>query len=637
MPLITCGHDSRIRLEKLMRRDRLRVDAMIIAVVTTASFVVGAIVPASAWAATRGFTVAGGNGNGQALNQFFGVSDAAVDADGNIYAVDSDRRVRRWAPGATEGVTVIDTQTVPNAGNRQAIAVDGDGRVYVTNRFGSVQRWTPGSPDLETVAGGNGTGPGPNQLESGLLGLAIDTAGAIYVSDTGNNRVQKWVPGASEGVTVAGGNGAGSRADQLWSPRGIAVDSAGNVYVADKDNSRVQRWAPGATEGASIPAGLEPDPLFIPQPPDLALDRAGNLYVINQIEGRVTMWRPGASAGVTVAGGNGLGSADNQLRGALGIGIDQFGNLYIADSGAARVQKWDLHPPTASPVASPALAPGGWASGSAPVTVDWHWSDPGGVGVDPANCQQTTTVPATGGDASAECTDLGGNVATAGPLTVKIDPSPPVAAPVVTGPTVAWHWSDGSGSGLDPATCPETSTAPGLGNQTLRGSCKDLVGNTGQGSAQVLVRAPAQLTVTPARVTAGGRLTVTGAGFLPDESVSLAVLSTPMPVGSVTASATGSFTTTVKLPSTMAAGSHSLRATGAQSALVLQAPFTLVAASQTPTPTPTPTTEEPAPQGSALPDTGPGWPLVLGGLAAATLLAAGVLLLVVARRSSRPT
>jgi sugar lactone lactonase YvrE len=53
----------------------------------------------------------------------------------------------------------------------------------------------------------------------------------------------------SNGVTVAGGNGLGSAANQLYYPYGIAVSPSGDVYVADTDNSRIQFWSVGATQG----------------------------------------------------------------------------------------------------------------------------------------------------------------------------------------------------------------------------------------------------------------------------------------------------------------------------------------------------------------------------------------------------
>ncbi len=53
----------------------------------------------------------------------------------------------------------------------------------------------------------------------------------------------------SNAVTVAGGNGIGSAANQLYYPYGGAVSSSGGVYVADTDNFRIQFWGVGATQG----------------------------------------------------------------------------------------------------------------------------------------------------------------------------------------------------------------------------------------------------------------------------------------------------------------------------------------------------------------------------------------------------
>ncbi len=55
--------------------------------------------------------------------------------------------------------------------------------------------------------------------------------------------------GSNIGVTVAGGNGRGSAANQLESPTDVYVDSEGNVFVADTNNKRLQMWTPNATEG----------------------------------------------------------------------------------------------------------------------------------------------------------------------------------------------------------------------------------------------------------------------------------------------------------------------------------------------------------------------------------------------------
>ena len=59
------------------------------------------------------------------------------------------------------------------------------------------------------------------------------------------NRIQKWAPGATEGVTVAGGNGKGSAANQLDFPRGIALDASGNIYIVDMYNHRYTKVCMG--------------------------------------------------------------------------------------------------------------------------------------------------------------------------------------------------------------------------------------------------------------------------------------------------------------------------------------------------------------------------------------------------------
>lgn len=72
----------------------------------------------------------------------------------------------------------------------------------------------------------------------------------------------------------------------------------------------------------------------------LFLDGAGNLYVADRGNHRVQKWAPGASSGTTVAGGNGQGGAANQLDYPSGIFLDKNGDLYISDYGNHRIQRW---------------------------------------------------------------------------------------------------------------------------------------------------------------------------------------------------------------------------------------------------------------------------------------------------------
>ena len=91
----------------------------------------------------------------------------------------------------------------------------------------------------------------------GPVAVYVDGSGNVYVADYDNNRIQKWTPGATNGITVAGGNGAGSGADQLNLPNSVYVDGSGNVYVTDEQNHRVQKWAPGATTEPLSPGEMD--------------------------------------------------------------------------------------------------------------------------------------------------------------------------------------------------------------------------------------------------------------------------------------------------------------------------------------------------------------------------------------------
>jgi sugar lactone lactonase YvrE len=105
-------------------------------------------------------------------------------------------------------------------------------------------------------------GSGLHQL-SEPIGIAVDGEGAMLVADSANNRVMRWVPGATQGEIVAGGHGGGSGLHQLSKPIGIAVNGEGAMLVADFVNHRVMRWVPGATQG-EIAAGAKREvPIYV--------------------------------------------------------------------------------------------------------------------------------------------------------------------------------------------------------------------------------------------------------------------------------------------------------------------------------------------------------------------------------------
>ncbi len=114
-------------------------------------------------------------------------------------------------------------------------------QLYILDTFNyRVLKWTIGTSAATVVAGGNGSGSALSQFSAAWGGLTVDTLSNVYISDYSNYRILKWPPGAVTGQVVAGGNGQGSGANQLYYPWNIAVDTQFTLYVADPGNRRIQ-------------------------------------------------------------------------------------------------------------------------------------------------------------------------------------------------------------------------------------------------------------------------------------------------------------------------------------------------------------------------------------------------------------
>ncbi|CAF5169100.1 unnamed protein product, partial [Rotaria sp. Silwood1] len=99
-----------------------------------------------------------------------------------------------------------------------------------------VQRWLSGASQGDTVAGSTGdSGPWLYQLSSPTI-ITMDPYGYIYIMDYGNDRVQKWWPGAQYGSTVVASS-------TLGNAYGLALDPIGNIIVADTTNARVVKFS----------------------------------------------------------------------------------------------------------------------------------------------------------------------------------------------------------------------------------------------------------------------------------------------------------------------------------------------------------------------------------------------------------
>ncbi|CAF4132925.1 unnamed protein product [Adineta steineri] len=173
----------------------------------------------------------------------------AMDKHGFLYVSYSNKNeVRRWKMGEynNEGLVVA-------GGNGQGdqlnqlddptfIFVDEDQSVYVSDRNNDrVMKWNKDAKEGRIVAGGNGYGRNLNQLSS-PNGVIVDHLGQIYVTDCVNHRIMRWCEGEEEGEIIVGGNGEGNQSNQLFNPMGLSFDDEGNLYVADSWNNRIQKF-----------------------------------------------------------------------------------------------------------------------------------------------------------------------------------------------------------------------------------------------------------------------------------------------------------------------------------------------------------------------------------------------------------
>ncbi|NOT99899.1 MAG: hypothetical protein HOO97_12535, partial [Sideroxydans sp.] len=243
------------------------------------------------------------------------------------------------------------------------ITSDSAGNLYVTDSFGQIIRKTTPAGVVSTIAGtvatpGSADGTGAAASFSFPQGVAVDSAGNLFVADSGNHTIRKitsagvvsTIAGTAGGFGSVDGTGAAAR---FIGPGGIAVDSAGNLFVADSGNHTIRKITsagvvttvagsavtPGITDGTGAVARFN-------GPGGIAIDATGNLFVADT--GNHTI-RKITSAGVvtTVAGTAGLsGSTDatgtaTKFNTPFGVTVDSAGNLFVADTYNNTIRKID--------------------------------------------------------------------------------------------------------------------------------------------------------------------------------------------------------------------------------------------------------------------------------------------------------
>ncbi|CAF1476684.1 unnamed protein product [Adineta steineri] len=185
--------------------------------------------------------------NGEIIISDIDCFGLTMDKNGDLYVSDfMENEVRRWKQGEKEG-------TIVAGGNGQGdhlnqldrpthIFVDEDRSVYVSDGNNDrVMKWMKGAKEGIVVAGGKGEGNSLTQL-SVPMGVIVDHLGNVYVADGSNDRIMRWCKGSCEGSIVLGENGRGDESNQLNCPKGLSFDVEGNLYVVDCTNHRIQKF-----------------------------------------------------------------------------------------------------------------------------------------------------------------------------------------------------------------------------------------------------------------------------------------------------------------------------------------------------------------------------------------------------------
>ena len=236
------------------------------------------------------------------------------------------------------------------------VAVDYLGNVYVADTLNHTLRKVTWQGVVSTLAGSTGTagsvdGVGSAARFNRLQGLAIDGGNNLYVADTNNHAIRKVALSTGVVTTVAGLAGSSGSVDGSGSvarfsfPSGVAVDSAGTLYVADTENHTIRTIPPSGLvstlaglAGSSGSADGTGSAARFDSPTDVAVDLSGNVYVADTDNFTIRKIVSSTGAVSTVAGLAGTsGSTDGsgsavRFFGPTGIAVYPDTTLYVADT-----------------------------------------------------------------------------------------------------------------------------------------------------------------------------------------------------------------------------------------------------------------------------------------------------------------
>ncbi len=318
------------------------------------------ITPAQVSSDFAGTQYAGGTTDATgAAARFFAPLGVAVNGTGPIYVTDSgNHTVRRittarvvttLAGSLAQSGATNNTGALARFSNPSGIVADASGNIFVADFFNlQIRRITPAG--VTTTFAGNGTvgtddGTGGAARFLYPTGIAKDSSGNLYVTDSGNHTIRKITPGGVV-TTLAGHPGIALPAPIYHSSAATAVNSLGEVYVASGQlvlklsTTGVPSVFAGSNQGNLDGTGAAAE---FGEISGITVDSAGTVYVSDVLNHNIRVITPAGDV-TTLAGAGSDGFLNDTGAAAYfdtptGLAVDSFGDVFVADQRNNQIRR----------------------------------------------------------------------------------------------------------------------------------------------------------------------------------------------------------------------------------------------------------------------------------------------------------